>query len=259
MKVLVLQVRIGSSDLNALHGVGYNTWQKFEQDVCMPSVVKWADKNNYDYKLVTHSSISNLDFFPTNNHRYAAERLMHFNFTKYDYLIYIDSDIFIMNSAPEFNLIPGLSIAKENSGIPVDGTQKESEWMVGRYTKYLKAFRKAYYNSGVLCMDKETGANIYKFFINKLLEGDNTDIQFADQDIINQWIVHNKCNILDQKWNHFARNYMCVPFHDKDFLKKNQNYIQTANFTNMDQSYFIHFLGESKFFCREIFKKIKHR
>ena len=254
MKVLVLQVRIGSSDLNALHGTGYSTWQKFEQNVCMLSVKKWASKNNYDYKLVTQSSISNIEFFPSNNHRYAAERLMHFNFTEYDYLIYIDSDIFIMNSAPEFNLIPGLSIAKEN-----DGTQKASEWMVDRYTKYLKDFRKAYYNSGVLCMDKETGHSIYEFFINKLQNHDNTDIEFADQDVINQWIVHNTCNILDQKWNYFARNYLCAPFHDKDFLKKNQKHIQNEDFTNMSQSYFIHFLGESKFFCREMFKKINHK
>jgi len=130
--------------------------------------------------------------------------------------------------------------------------------MIGRYTKYLKHIRKAYYNSGVLSMDRKTGLSIHDFFIDKLHKGDNTDIEFADQDVINQWIVKNGCNVLEQKWNYFARNHLNASYIDKNFYEKNYKHILNTDSSKMNQSYFIHFIGESKFFCRDIFKKIKH-
>ena len=243
-KILVIQVKIGNKDFHNRNDL--NKYFEFEENVCRPSVISWSKRCGYDYKLITESSIENNNFFKTVQHKYAAERLMHLYHEDYDYIIYIDTDVYVSKNSPKFPINFGLT------GVPRYVSQDEWKQLFPN----IKYSNQQYINSGVFCVDKETGKTIFKYFLDRLESGDNSNITYADQDILNAWQFKNGCNIIGQKWNYLLlHNHMlnvsnCFDIKSKEMLEQNYDLLKESNF--------IHFVGHSKliynFFFRKIFK-----
>ena len=248
-KVLVVQVKIGENDFN---NTGDAFFRKIEKKEFIPSVKQWADKCGYDYKLITESSIKNKNFFINLNHCYSSEKLIHIDNSRYEYVIYIDSDIYVSEYTPFFPLCAGLSI------IP----QRIPEFFKNAKDYYTKDFvdntKRNYFNAGVFCVDIQTGKKIKNYFLNKMAENNRENIFLADQDILNSWIYQNSCNILDEKWNYIvshnhlpsqvfnsSKNSFCV----KEYIKKSPK-------INLKETYFLHFAGTSKIYTKELLKKV---
>lgn len=239
MKVLVYQVRIG---IKNIHGDRYNVdtgdFYTFEQNNCIPSVKKWAEKCGYDYKLYTESTLLDNGFFKKSSDLYSAEKMMHLFQQDYEHVIYVDSDIFVSSRAGEFPIKEGLSVVFES--IPLDD--------------YLKSFpfsetkNPSYFNAGVLSVDRGTGKKMYEYFMQVVESGDNSLIYQAEQDIINSWIMKNKCNELDENWNYLLHTYN----------RTTDDVLYGTNNFDLDKRFFYHFISESKLEYKSLFRKIKH-
>lgn len=239
MKVLVYQVRIGTNNIQSdRYGTNTGKFWQFEKEACIPSVENWAKRCGYDYKIYTESTILkfNDSFFERPSDFYSAEKMMHLFDENYDYVIYIDSDVYVKPSTKSFPLQKGFSAVVE----PVS------------LDDYLKTFsfteEPKYFNAGVFSVDYETGKDLHNFFIGKLASGDNNKIVQAEQDIINEWILNNECNELDEKWNYLLHRYGRESI---DILSDFDN----GNLNLSDKNIF-HFISEAKVFYRELCKII---
>lgn len=237
-KILVLQIKIGNKDFSNIDDL--KKYFEFEKNVCLPSVKNWAKKCGYDYRLITKSSIKNNNFFKTEQHKYSAERLMNLYYEDYDYIIYIDTDVYVNINAPEFPIIQGFS--------SVEQTLTKYEW--NHRFKGIDFTHLKYINAGVYSVDKETGKKIFNYFLNRLQSNDNINTIYGDQDILNAWQFKNECNFLDKKWNYLLWNEHIDP------RKNNTNsalskkvfvrLLLKQNYSNLRNANFIHFVGNTK-------------
>lgn len=238
MKILVLQIRIGKADFN---NQGLTEFYDYEQNVCMPSVRNWASKCGYDYKLVTESTI-NPYFFNNKYSTYAGERLVRLCNVDYDFIVYIDSDVLVLSHSKKIDLKPGLSIAAD----PMSTHPIFEELFCCATKSYKDAIKKRYYNSGVLIVDNKTGKELQDFFLNKVKINEKDNLKFADQEIINQWIISNNylINELDSKWN-----YLMLCHDNKQYMhldEMHKFYTDREFKINPNKMNFLHFIGPSK-------------
>jgi hypothetical protein len=244
-KVLVLQTKIGTADFNNIQSPVMKDYFEFEQKVCIPSVKHWANKCGYDYKMITTSSINDDTFFHNIPHKYASERLMHLSQDEYDYIVYLDTDVFVAKHSPSFPLIPGLSSPTRDFNIDFFNKIYPDIPYTGQ--KHL--------NSGVFSVDKETGKKITKYFKDRLESGDNRNVEYADQDILNVWQFNNGINRLDRKWN-----YLLLHFHMLNInncFEPKSNEMTSQNYDELKKANFVHFVGHSKLLFKFFYRMLK--
>lgn len=252
MKALVLQVRIGKTDLNSFANESY---RKFEEQICIPSIQNWAKKCGYDYKMITESSIAKSPFFKSDPHRFACERLLHLDNQNYDYIIYIDADVYASKHAPIFPVTEGLFICNEHDGDGMWSLNKidpNSEYS-DEFSSHLKT---KCYNTGVFSVDPVTGSSIKNYFLTRIENLDNRDMLYADQDIVNAWIIKNNCIELDTKWNYLTM-YKQMASRSETSAGFSEHYIKDSEYIDMKSTHFVHFLGLAKTCHTKILKKFK--
>ena len=241
MKVLVYQCKIGTGSIWSRY------WDKgkcedfygFEVNTAIPSVRAWADRCGYDYAFYDESTVPVTGFFTGDNNPIGyivCERLMHMVHSDYDYVIYIDTDIFIKDTAGKFPLSKGLSICFE-----YDWNRNPSHDI--RYFGYYGVSKEDYYylNSGVFAVDRETAKQYYDHSINRLTTLEHPDCWLWDQDFPNYFQLqhHDVMNFIGEEWN-----YDCRSIDDSE---------HTVKFTDAN---FYHFCGKSKEQYRTTFRKI---
>jgi len=222
--VLVYQVKIGSENIQSIrHKNPTDQYNVFEKKHCIPSVQRWAKKHGYDYKIYKESTIPDQYrcFFPVVCDLYSAEKMMRLGVHSYDWLLYIDADIYVRPEAGPFEFQKGLTIKSE---IVEEKTYKR---IFGEDFN-----EKYYYNAGVFSADRDTADSLYNYFIDTISSGDNSRVKEAEQDIINHWIKEHGCNELDEKWN-----FMCHQWERTwdQIIKEPQKY----HFKNMNMYHFV--------------------
>ena len=230
MKVLVYQCQIGERNLISNN----KSFYEFQKNICMPSVQKWAIKYGYDYQLITESTLLNNGFYTGDNvlpKLYSTERIMHMYNESYDYVLYLDSDIYISPFASEFRFIKGISCCKD-----IRPELEESKFIIENTEEnFFKKYNTTganynYYNFGVFAIDKETAKSFKEYALDRYSRKVNINPFNNDQDFLNHWQLSNKTlfNTLDYKWNFYTRN------------------IPKSPDTNFKEIYFFHFLHNSK-------------
>lgn len=222
MKTCVYQIKISDNNYLGKFKKDTKNFHVFEKKICIPSVKQWAFECGYDYKLIETPTIKRNGFYTHEADWYASEKLIQAYDEKYDYMIYVDTDIFVRKKEA-FPLIPGLSIVEEK--IPDD-----------RFFRTIDDRSKnIYYNSGVFSLDQSTGYSIKSFFLDYINNKSSKGIEYGDQDILNKWILNNGCNSLDDKWNYLLYNELS--------LTTNKN--------------FFHFVGINKQCFQQKFSQIR--
>ena len=153
---LVLQIDIGAGT----QWGNQNTTNPI-REIFIPSVKKYCKKFEYDYLLVQESEYEKkygqFDFLATKTKHYSFERYFHFS-NNYDYIIYIDNDVYIYSDAdplPQFN---GLRNVREPEG----NSSKIFREVNNLDSSY------GYYNSGVTFSDNLTAKKLSSYMIERL-------------------------------------------------------------------------------------------
>lgn len=222
MKVCVYQVKIGNQTyLDKFTGTPSN-FCVFEKKICMPSVKDWAKWCGYDYRIIASPTIKRNNFFSCDFDWYSSEKIMHVDDSKYDFVIYVDSDVYV-HKKERFPLHQGLSIVEEK--IPNE-----------RFSENISSVSEnLYYNAGVFSVDTNTAKSIKSFFLNYIYTESPKKMEYAEQDILNRWIVQNGCNPLNDEWN----------------------YLMYKNVSEGKNKNFYHFLGQSKNKFEQLFSQIR--
>lgn len=239
-KVLVIQYKIGNGSLQSfLDDANNNEFYNFEKNILIPSVKKWSEKCGYDYKFIEKDEPTILDsnFFDVKIRRIGSilcERFFHLYQQDYDYVIYIDTDVFVTNSAGLFEINSGISVSPDYVN-----TDMHRKYFYDKY--HINESDYTYVNSGVIGIDKNNAKLLLEYFLNKIYSGEvnqrHEDIWCYDQDILNYFLFLNKhkINYLDTKWNFIAHRI------DKEKIENNP--------------FFIHFTSLTKKIFRKYFKK----
>ena len=227
MKVLVYNCKIGTG---SLWSEVYSKWDKaeispkekfynFEKEVAMPSIERWAKKNGYEYQNYTKSTTPRTGFFTGENDPIGYivwEKLMRMYNPEYDYVIYLDTDIYVHERAGEFPIQKGLSICPEYDW------ETEPSHKIHYYDVYNADPHKCHYlNAGVFAIDRETAKEYFEWCLERLHKCEVQNTWIFDQDFANVWQIANRerVNYLDNKWNYDLRSIPEgeTPSKDKNF------------------------------------------
>ena len=231
-KYLIIQV-----DIDKGTQWGNNNTINPIREIFIPSVKAYCKKFNYDYYLVEESmyekKYGTFDFLETKNKHYSFDRYFHFN-NDYDYIVYIDNDVYIYPDAEQLPLIKGLMNVREPEG---------NSSKIFRSVNNLND-NTGYFNSGVTFCDNNTAKKISKYMIGRLDKKLKPKGKNSDNMLLNEFILENKIifNELGVEWNYmpFLPNakkikkpnfFHFVGIHGKMIINKLQdNNIEIINF-----------------------------
>jgi hypothetical protein len=259
MKVLVYQVKIGEKsfvDLHTPNRDNISDYNAFEKNICNPSVEAWARKCGYDYKMynLENHTFEETGFFCGDMYPmgyFLSQRIQYIHQDEYDYVIYLDNDIYVNPNAPEFPISDGFSGIADFPVVNDIAREK----MAGHYIPFPENY--IYFNSGVYGVDKMTGNKIKDYFYSRFNSGEShsdfDSLWCPDQTILNQYFVSSgdKINYLSKQWNGFLWDYcrdINCPFNKSDVLLDQP----------LSEIYFYHFLSSTKNDYVDIFDKIKN-
>ncbi len=202
MKTLVYQVNIG-------HGTQWginNLTLDFINKVCIPSVLNYAKKNNYDYKIFDQDIFSNYgkNFLNSKGTSLSYNKYLYLGHGDYDQYIYVDTDIYIFDNAEK------LPEVKTFYGVP-EPEVVDTHDIFRNYYSLDGQFK--YINSGFFMCNLNTANFIYRYFTNRIKEQRKGKVKNTDNGILNEFLyIDNenfKFEVLDEKWNfmpHLKKN-----------------------------------------------------
>tara|TARA_B100000989_G_C19515894_1_gene461623 strand:- start:1603 stop:2328 length:726 start_codon:yes stop_codon:yes gene_type:complete len=183
----------------------------------MPSVKQYCKKFNYDYLLVTESyyekKYGKFDFLETKHKHYSFERYFHFN-NEYEYIVYIDNDVYVYPNAKKLPKIKGLMNVREPEG---------NSSKIFREVNHLNQ-NIGYFNSGVTFCDNMTAKILSKYMIKRLENKIRSKGKNSDNMLLNEFIIQTNITFqeLGCEWNY-------MPF--------------LANSPKIENPNFFHFVG----------------
>ncbi len=191
-KFLIIQIDIGRGTQ-----WGENNTIDPIREIFIPSVKSYCTKYNYDYVLITESryekNYGHFDFLETKNKHYSFERYFHFD-NDYEFIIYIDNDVYVYPDSQELPLVKGLMNVREPEG---------SSSTIFRKVNFLDESH-GYYNSGVTFCDNSTAKKLSKYMLNRLKNKTRSRGKNSDNMLLNEFILENKniFNELGCEWNY---------------------------------------------------------
>lgn len=218
--ILIIQIDIGP-------GTQWDSENSINpiRNLFMPSVKKYAQKHNYEYKLVTKSSYSDdfkFDFLSNKIKHFSFERYFHFN-NNYKFTVYIDNDVYIYDHAQTLPTISGLMNAAEPEG---------NSSKIFREVNNLDN-KKKYFNSGVTMCDAITAKKLSTYMMNRLKSYERAKGKNTDNMMLNEFILDNEDIFyeLETKWNYmpflpnsekveFPNFFHFVGIHGKDLINE---------------------------------------
>ena len=236
-KHIIIQIDIGEGT----QWGNKNTIDPIRQ-IFIPSVKNYCNKNNYDYSLIKESTLRkkniDLDFLATEKKHYSFERYFHFN-NDYEYIIYIDNDVYIYPDAQKLPNIVGLMNVREPEG--------NSSNIFRNANNIDLSF--GYYNSGVLFCDNITAKKLSQYMINRLNKKIKAKGKNSDNMMLNEFILENKniFNELGSEWNY-------MPFLPNSSKNHNPNFF---HFIGINGKYLINKLQENKISVIDFLNEIK--
>lgn len=226
-KTLLVQVSVGNT-----YGYIYNQEAKkaaeIYNNICMPSVQKYCEKYNYDYKLVTdypyemdihyfNKNTKAIDYdYSTGGKNKCSTLIRYLNMddSNYDNIVSLDNDIWIPDWAEPIPKIDGHHGA-------VDLGKPWAEFKAAFNVPFGK-----FINGGVQMVNKVAGKSLHDFVVDKI----NHKVQpmiHTDQAYMNEWRSYNMplSYTLDKKWNFMVG---CYP-RTSDYSKYNFIHYAGAN------------------------------
>lgn len=218
MKILILQIDITKGYIEYNHP-SPSPWDRKErirrniENVFQPSVQSWAKKMSYDYIRIDYhnadyvKAFGNLYREPTQETKLIGDDELHCltRFScldlDYDYILYLDNDIYVHDKCEEFPFKPGISICKDQP-------------FPNNYGKNLKSLAKTqgdtWYSCGVFSVDRTTGIH-FKNYVLSLMEKKILFNNFKYPGKIDQLYTNIYCNNnldilneLDITWNNIV-------------------------------------------------------
>ena len=194
MKTLIYQNKIGSL---TQYGAGKFS-SNFINEVCIPSVEKYAKKNGYDYKLYTDhiSPKFGKNFLNSEGTYISCNKYFYTDYDDYDQIVYIDIDIYIFENSERIPLIGSLGAVAE----PIESECHEKFSQSFSLEQMIK-----YVNAGVLMFTKNTGKKIKKYFKERFKNQKKGKWKNTDNGILNESIYIDKefkIDLLNKKWNY---------------------------------------------------------
>ena len=150
-----------------------------------PSVLKYCEKYNYDYELITEP-ILNLPL--EKGEKGANERMQLFSrYDKYDFIMHLDIDIFVTEKAPA--LVPA-----EFAAVLEKKNKLNKRYNIPDYT-----------NGGMYYFSSKTAQILWEE-TQRLQKGEFKEwhkVLHGNQTIVNYWVQKNKIpkTILNRRWN----------------------------------------------------------
>ena len=191
-KTLIFQIDIGKGT-QWLKDTSIDPIRK----IFIPSVKNYANKYNYDYKLVNESEYlkrgGNFDFLSTKEKHYSFERYYHF-INNYDVTVYLDNDIYILDNASKLPQVDCLMNAPEPEGNSSKIFRKENN--ISSDVKY--------YNSGVTMINKKIGVDLQNYMQKRERNKIRSRGKNSDNMMLNEYILDNSENFkeLGNEWNY---------------------------------------------------------
>ena len=189
MKTLVYQYLIGRGHRGSPRP--YKV-EKHIRDKWIPSVKRWAESNNYDYKLITKLYDTNLSILQN-------KLVMHKPYIKdYDRFIYLDIDI-ELNNPPELPKIEGfMAIPDYCVATSAETYEPKSKWQTGVYM-----------------MDKQAAVDIYNGFYANIHKFPHN---LVDQEVLTIYFKdYPRYKMLNHRW-HWNHRVGQVPKEDCYFI-----------------------------------------
>ena len=211
-KYLIIQIDIGQ-------GTQWGNVKTINpiREIFIPSVKEYCKKFNYDHQLITNSIYEKknkeFNFLETKKKHYSFERYFHFE-KNYEFIIYLDNDIYIYPDAKELPKISGLMNVKEPEG--------NSSKIFREVNNLDESF--PYYNSGVTFCDNATANFLSDYMLSRLDKKMRSKGKNSDNMLLNEFILENP-NMFTEigcEWNY-------MPF------------LQNSN--KISQPNFFHFIG----------------
>jgi|TARA_B110000858_G_scaffold197624_1_gene259983 hypothetical protein len=192
MKTLIIQVSIDGG------GYAYSDPDilKNLEESLIPSVKRYCNKYNYDYKMITDwPDDYDVKWFNRNESKNKATTLIRYlnmDQPEYDRIVSLDNDIYIKNDAKPLPKIKGHNAISDNGQI-----------------NSVKSLYKNFVNGGVQMVDRKSGKKIKEYFANICNNKTPTpNNHYTDQAYINYWRDTNEdqANFLDNNWNYFINS-----------------------------------------------------
>lgn len=216
MRVLVIQVAIG--------GFSHydQAYQNIDQDFShylMPSVRRYCDKHNYDYRLITeYSKGINFGWFkdaskPDRNVASTLVRYIEMKQDEYDFVLSIDCDVYISERSPKFPLLTG------HTGI-CEPLNHSISPQLKNYLNRVRLKDYKFVNGGVQLVDSKTGSTLSKF-IRHVIEERIPPIAnyYSDQSYMNLFRTKiSNANVLGEEWNYMVGKNTSLECSDKYFI-----------------------------------------
>jgi len=193
MRVKIIQVDIGTGSQWAASHIC-----DVIREVCIPSVKNYSELNGYDYELITSSTykerIGQFDFLMTHNKHYAFERYLHLD-TDYDWIAYIDNDIYISDFAKSMPLKKGL-LAVSEPGHP------KNQILFSQLNNLPE--NTPYFNSGFFIADRDSAKALGDYMIFRARNHIKAKGKSTDNMMFNEYLIHEHplFNALSEKWNY---------------------------------------------------------
>ena len=212
MNILILQIDIGI-------GTQWNSEVAIDpiRKLFIPSVKEYAKKFNYDYQLITNSQYEknggDFLFLASKEKHYSFERYFHFD-QNYDFIVYIDNDVYVTKNAQPLPAIKGLMNVAEPEGRSSD---------IFRQTHSIPASSK-YFNSGVTFVDSRVAKHLQNYMQDRMHNKKRALGKNSDNMMLNEYILEFPSNFseLGLEWNY-------MPF--------------LPNAVSLSQANFFHFVG----------------
>ena len=179
----------------------------------IPRVIDYCSKYNYQYNVLTTEQIE----FPHPKYKFHAQKLWYLSqYEKYDYFLWIDMDVIVKQSAPEFPFLPGVTAVLDCN-----------RTSILEHNHHVKVPNHEYFNTGVWGIDSQSAKSIWENGVVPLMEGAYKEYEqhgMVDQSLINQWACENKIshNMIGDEWN----TLFCSPL-----------------WADRNNSHFIHYAG----------------
>ncbi len=194
MKTLIYQNNIG----NITQWDASDISKKFINEICIPSVLNYAKKHNYDYKINTKHISPNFgkNFLLSEGTYISCNKYFLCDQNDYEKIVYIDNDVYIFDNAeklPDIKNLSGIAEPKES----------ECHYEFSRVFKLNPQVN--YISSGVLMFDKLTGKKLKKYFTERFLKQRKGGWKNTDNGILNEAIYVDKVleiNQINKKWNY---------------------------------------------------------
>lgn len=218
MKILVFQSRIGVGSLNwDKHKDSVLTLNNIIIEKCIKSVKNWADKNNYEYILEKN----NLNWKYTFNSKNdvvlnnALQNWDHLPKKGYDYIIYMDNDVFIRNAKIKIPLDDFMMC--ERMGDPF------------YFLRYYYGPKAKWWNAGVIIMSQKRCKHLCEWMLKTIPNA--RDIELFKDLPREESLIATYCK--DYQPKKLSKKYNTIPTQTPTPLYKN--------------SKIIHFTGSNKF------------